>query len=452
MSVRPTPRAKRGSRLVRGADAASRRPMLLGMVVLAVAAFLLVVGFLATTGPPFQEKYRLRVTVTGEDPVLRTGQAVRIGGRLAGIISDVQPDRRRGRATVTANITKPGFRPLTADTKAYVRVHSIVYETYLELRPGKSGTELGDGDHLRASASSGVDLLEAVQLFDRKVRSDLRGTAVSTGIGVAGRGRALNAALADTPPLARDLAAQLGAATRDDGALGRIVAGASRTARGARGTRPDDVAGLITSGDLTLDTVARRREDLRLAIRRLPAFEGTFLTVAPEAEPLLDDVAALSDDLRPTVRGINATLPALNGLLANGRVLRVDVDRLADAADPVLRLARPAAFELFPVMTTLRPLNADLRTLLTRIGPYRTEYRIPGRPGLRKGTGEISQAGKRFIDATDDPVARGLAPGAPTWRVLPVFTPRPCQNPFPTPGQAGKDTMAGGACRPGGGR
>ena len=69
---------------------------------------------------------------------------------------------------------------------------------------------------------------------------------------------------------------------------------------------------------------------------------------------------------------------------------------------------------------------------------------------MHKGSGEISEAGRRFIDATDDPVARGLAPGAPAWRVLPVLTPRPCQNPFPKPGEADKDTMEGGDLPPGG--
>ena len=78
-------------------------------------------------------------------------------------------------------------------------MHSIVYETYLELRPGKGEAELADGDASAPQAASGVDLLEAVQLFDRKARRDLRRTAVGAGIGLAGRGRGLNSALADTP-------------------------------------------------------------------------------------------------------------------------------------------------------------------------------------------------------------------------------------------------------------
>ena len=330
-------------------------------------------------------------------------------------------------------------------------MHSIVYETYLELRPGTSKQKLADGGTIRTRAESGVDLLEIVQLFDQKTRANLSRTVVGLGVGVAGRGEGLNRALADTPPLARDLSAELSAATRERGALGRIVAGSSEVARGARGTRPDDVAGLIDSADTTLSAVASRRDDLGSAIDQLPSFEDSVLAVGPETRPLLDDLTALSQDLRPTVRDLNATLPVLNRVLANGRVLRDDVNAIADAADPVLDLARPAVFELFPVMTALRPLNADLRTLLERIGPYRTEYRIPGKPGVFKGSGEISEAGRRFIDATDDPVSQGLASGAPTWRVLPVLTPRPCQDPFPKPGEADKDTMKNGACSPGGG-
>ena len=443
--------ARRTRPAAHAAEVVAGRPMLLGVLVLAVGAFLLIVGFLATTGPPFQEKYRLTVTVPGDNPTLRPGQAVRIGGRLAGLVSEVEPDRKRGGSTVVANITKAGFKPLPDDTKAYVRVHSIVYETYLELRPGESRSALEDGDRLRAQATSGVDLLEAVQLFDAKSRRDLRRTVVGVGYGVADRGRELNGALADTPELASDMASQLGAATREEGALGRIVAGAARTARGARGTRDDDVAAAIGSADATLSAVARRRAELRDAIRRLPGTQDSFLAVAPQAEPMLDDLAALAVDLRPTVRSLTETLPVLTRLLTKGEILRTDVDRIADVADPVIRGARPAVYDLFGTMTALGPLNRHLTTLLTRIGPYRREYRIPGEPGVRKGSGEIAEAGRRFIDATDDPLDAGLAPGFPSWRVVPVVTARPCQNPFPKPGEADKDTIVDGQCRPGGG-
>jgi hypothetical protein len=291
-----------------------------------------------------------------------------------------------------------------------------------------------------------------VQLFDRKTRANLRTTFVNTGYGFAGRGREVNAGLAETPALARRMTSQLQAVTREPGALGRVVSGSAGTMSGLRGTRSDDVAALIVSADATLGAVAVRRDDLGRAIGELPPFEDAFLETAPRAEPLLGDLEALSRDLRPTVRSLDATLPSVARLLGRGETLRRETDEIADAADPVLDRARPVAYGLFPTLTTLGPLNRDLKTLLTRVGPYRKEYRIPGRPGTIKGSGEIAEAGRRFIDATNDPVARGLAPGSPTWRVLPVLTPRPCQNPFPRPGTADKDTIVQGRCVKGGGR
>ena len=287
----------RRARMVRDAPTPlARRPMLLGVLVLAVGAFLLVVGFLATTGPPFQEKYRMQVTRAGRTrrPARRPGGAGRRAARRADQRRRARPPTRGG-ATVTANITKPGFRPLPARHDG--------------LRPGaldrlRDLPRAAPGQRARPSwrtatacapsAASGVDLLEVVQLFDRKARRDLRGTAVNAGFGRRRPRRASSTRRSPTrPPLARDLAAQLGAATRDDGALGRVVAGAARRRRAARrGTRPDDVAGADRLG--RRDARARSRAAARTLRRTHPAgcppFEDRFLAVAPEAEPLLDDL------------------------------------------------------------------------------------------------------------------------------------------------------------------
>ena len=95
-----------------------------------------------------------------------------------------------------------------------------------------------------------------VQLFDEQTREDLQRTVVNLGFGVAGRGTELNAALANIVPLSRNLRRQLNAATREPGALGRLIAGAAATSSGLRGVRSDDVAGLIGSADETVSTIA----------------------------------------------------------------------------------------------------------------------------------------------------------------------------------------------------
>jgi phospholipid/cholesterol/gamma-HCH transport system substrate-binding protein len=419
---------KAGGRLSRRAARATenldQHKTLLGLIVIAVGVFLAFVAFISTTGPPFQPKYELEVHVPDGAPVLREGQAVRIGGKLAGLISEVSPDRENGGATVTANITKTEFRPLPADTEAYVRVHSIVYETYLELRPGGSEEELTSGDEVTTQATSGVDLLEVVQLFDEQTRESLRETVVSVGYGLAGRGVEANEALEGIAPLSRDLRAQLDAATSQPRALERLVAGAAGTASGLRGTRPDDVGALIRSSDATFATVAARAEDLRRTIELLPGFEDQLIRVSPLAETLLDDVAALAPELQPAVTALNEQLPDLNRLLSLGDTLGAEVDRIADVADPVLAAAGPVVVGLFPTMTSLGPLNADLADLQAFVKPYRDEF---------------PKAGRWFSDATSHDYEEGMRPGAPAGRVAPVLTPFPCSNAIPDPDEALKD-------------
>lgn len=412
------------AQLGQAAERATGRRTVLGLLVLAAAAFCAYVAFISTTGPPFQSRYQVKVAVPAKAPVLREGQAVRVGGRLAGLIAGVEPDRERGGTVVTANITKPEFRPLPADTEAYVRVHSIVYETYLELRPGDAEADLENGDELARRATSGVDLVEAVQLFDERARASLSDTAVNVGSGLAGRGAGLNAAFANLEQLASDLDAQLRAARSEPGALGRLVDGAARTTRGLRGERPDDVSALIEAGAATFAAAGRNDEALRAALRELPGFEAQVVSAAGLAEPLLGEAALLAGELRPAVAELAARLPALNRVLALGGDLRGGIEDVADAADPVIEAGRPVAWGLFPTMTTLGPINRDLRILLAGTRPYQPE---------------IAQAGRWLSDATSHDSPGGLAPGAPAARFLPVIGTFPCQNPIPAPGEAQKD-------------
>ena len=193
------PKTSRLNQRVSGA--ASRlddHKILLGVLVAIVGAFLAYIAFVSTTGPPFQSKYQVQVEVPADAPPLRVGQAVRIGGKLAGLISAVEPDRENGGSLVTANITKTEFRPIGKDATARVTVHSIVYATYLELYPGDTDDPMPDGGTIvQADVDSGVDLLEVVQLFDEEARTSIRKSVVNLGFGMAGRGEGLNQAFAD---------------------------------------------------------------------------------------------------------------------------------------------------------------------------------------------------------------------------------------------------------------
>jgi phospholipid/cholesterol/gamma-HCH transport system substrate-binding protein len=401
--------------------------LLLGLLVAAVGAFLAYVAFVSTTGPPFQSKYQVKVEVPADAPPVRVGQAVRIGGKLAGLISDVEPDREHGGTLVTANITKTEFRPIGEDATARVTVHSIVYATYLELYPGNTDEPMPDGGTItQEHVDSGVDLLEVVQLFDEQARESLRTTVVNVGFGLAGRGDGLNQAFATSEPTAADLNAQLSAVNEDDGALGEALVGAAATSSGLEGVRDDDISATIGSGAAVGSALAARRTELAEAIVQLRPFEDQLLESAPVAEPLFADLESTSRELEPVVHGLNAALPDVNTLLGLGPTLETESGRITTQVNPVLETTRPIVRHIYPIVAALNPLEPDVDRVVAGIRPYKKDIKLAG-------TGLAEATSTRF------PQGRGVAAGAPMGRVIPVFTCHANRNPFPGPGEGLKD-------------
>lgn len=417
-------------RVSRAAGKLDDHKLLLGLIVMAIGAFLAYVAFVSTTGPPFQSRYEIKVEVPGDSPPLREGQAVRVAGKLAGLISSVEPDRDNDGSLVTANITKTQFRPIEEDATARVTVHSIVYATYLELFPGDTGEPMESGDTIpQDRVASGVDLLEVVQLFDDEARRSLRDTVVNVGYGLAGRGSAANEANADLEPTAANLGDQLDAVTREEGAVARTLAGASATSSGLEGDRSDDVAGLIGSGSVATSAIAARSTALAAAIRELRPFENEFLASAPLAEPLLDDLAITAVELRPAVESVNRALPNLNRLLGLGNVLARETTRITAVANPVLRSTRPLVSDIYPTVASLNPLLPDVEAITETVTPYEDDIEAAG-TGLAEATSVLY------------PFGQGPGVGAPAGRVIPTLTCHRARNPFPEPGGALEDAKA----------
>lgn len=422
------PRTSRLNQRVSGVAAKlDDHKILLGALVAAVGLFLAYVAFVSTTGPPFQSKYQVKVEVPADAPPVRVGQAVRISGKLAGLISDVEPDRENGGTLVTANITKTEFRPIGTDATARVTVHSIVYATYLELYPGNTDDPMPDGGTItQENVDSGVDLLEVVQLFDEEARESLRKTVVNVGYGLAGRGDGLNQSFATSEATATNLEAQLGAVNSDEGALGEALVGAAATSSGLEGVRSDDVSATIGSGAAVGGALAARRTELADAISLLRPFEDQFLETAPVAEPLFDDLAVASQRLEPVVRGLNGALPEVNTLLGLGPTLETETSLITSQVNPVLETTRPIVREIFPVVAALNPLKPDVDSIVEGISPYKRDIKLAG-------TGLAEATSTRF------PQGRGVAAGAPMGRVIPVLTCHANRNPFPGPGEGLED-------------
>jgi phospholipid/cholesterol/gamma-HCH transport system substrate-binding protein len=394
----------------------------LGIVVALIGAALAVVAWQSVNGVPFQDRYTLKALIPEGSPIVAESDAVRISGQLAGLVTDVEPED--GATQVTMEL-RPAFAPVGNDAEAVVRVRSLVYLTYVEIHPGNVDDPMPEGGTIPVERSgSNVDLLEVVELFDRRARETLQKSIYNSGVGLAGRGGQLNAALHDLPAITRYGTPQLDALTPRPGALAELIRGEAAVFRGLGGVRTDDVGALIGSSAAVLATVAGRSAELGEAIELSRPFNDELLATAPLLDPVLEDATALSVTLTPVLDQLELALPELNRALALGDELRIQTDRLTGAIRPVLRAAAPVIRALEPTVASIDPLLESLDQLLDTVNPFEEDI-------TRSAQGMISATTTRFEGGQ-------TASGNPALRFSAAFAPpnsHRCREPFPDPGE-----------------
>ena len=389
----------------------------LGFVVAAIGGGLAFIAWSSVNGVPFQDRYTVRAMIPEGAPIVAKGDAVRIAGQLAGLVTDVEPEDG---ATQVEMSLRPQFAPIGSDARALVRVKSIVYLTYVELDPGNTDDPLPEGGTIPIQhAGSNVDLLEVVQLFDRKARETLQKSIYNAGVGLADRGTQLNAALADLDLVVTRGTDELQALTRDPGSLADFVAGAAATTRGLTGVRADDVGGLIASGGAVLATIGGRSDELGSAIDLLRPVNDEFLATAPMLDPVLADATRLSSTLTPVIGKLGTALPDLNRTLELGDELRVQTARLTGEMAPVIREAIPVLRALEPTVASVGPLLDSLKVLTSTLEPYDSD---------------VTRGARGLVEATSVPFPGGqTAPNTPALRFSAVLSQHDCRDPFPKP-------------------
>jgi ABC-type transporter Mla subunit MlaD len=198
------------------------------------------------------------------------------------------------------------------------------------------------------------------------------------GTGLVGRPAELNAAIRRANPALQQANRTLAILDGERHTLGRLI-DASDTVVGKLAARRRQVADFIDRAAAVSRTVASRRGDLDLAVRRLPP-------LLDKLEPSARDLTGFATDSRPVVRALGAAAPQVRALLG-------DFDPLAKAARPTLvklselsvtgrravRASIPVAHLLDAVTrrlpATVRvalPLVKSLRdrNVIEQIGPY----------------------------------------------------------------------------------
>ena len=124
---------------------------------------------------PFAPKgYRVQIAFPQANE-LATGADVRIAGVDVGKVVDLTVDRTDNRTLATLEIQRQ-YAPIPSDTRATLRIKTLLGETYVELSTGnRTGGALGDGGRLPdAQVAKTVDLDQILATFDPTTRAAFR--------------------------------------------------------------------------------------------------------------------------------------------------------------------------------------------------------------------------------------------------------------------------------------
>lgn len=344
-------------------------PLLGLLTVLALGAFVYV-SYTANRGLPFTASYHITAQVPNADRLIPTDE-VRIGGVRVGQVSSVSARLRAGGRpyAMVGLALSPSVARLPADTRVEVQSSSVLGQTYLELVPGRSAVRVRDGGVLPvADARSAVELTDLLDIFHRSTANAIRSTIGDFAYGVAGRGSAINTALARLPGLlgsARALSATL-AAPRTD--LAGFLHGYEAFAGSLAPVAPQ-LGGLVSAAASTFAALDAVRRPLGAMLDALPGAETAAVGALSRLRSPLDELAALTVRLRAagallphTVARVDTTLAAGTGTV---RALPRFDAALSGTFDVLGRVGRlpttPGALRrLTGLLIGLRPLLAVL--------------------------------------------------------------------------------------------
>jgi phospholipid/cholesterol/gamma-HCH transport system substrate-binding protein len=312
------------------------------MVVFAISCFgLLLYLWLAFGGAAPLKPKGYRVVVDFPEATALASQAdVRIAGVDVGKVVHIEPSTTANLTRATIQMTTR-FAPIPRDTKAILRLKSLLGETYVELTPGnRSSGPVPDGGSLPdAAVSKTVELDEIVKTFDPGTRAAFRTWMQSTAMAVRGRGADINAAFGNLPGFTESADKILQTLQTQSAAVRRTISGTGDFFA-AISARQGQLARLITASDSLFTTTAARNRDLADVFRELPRFE----------------------------RESSLTLPALTAF--------------GTRSDPVVRQLQPVADQLAPTFAATRRLAPQLDAFFRRLGPVVTASRR-GLPAFR---------------------------------------------------------------------
>ncbi|MGH2866452.1 MAG: MlaD family protein [Solirubrobacteraceae bacterium] len=327
------------------------------------------------TIPFAPEGYRVSALFR-ESGLLVPGADVRISGVNVGQVAGIS---NRGVSSYVTMDIDPRYAPLPADTRAILRVKTLLGEGYVQLSAAsRRGRSFRDGATIpNAQVGQTQSLDQVLGAFDAPTQHNFEAFLTGSATALAGQGQSLSNTIGNLDPALTELTAMVGVLDQQQTSVRGVIANGA-TVLTTLGDRSAALRTLITAGNQVLSATAARNRALTDTVDALPAFLTNLRTtlrtlggtlgyarpsldalrpVAPLLAPALHDLIRLSG---PAVKLLRAA-PGL--IAAAGRALPA-VQRFTTAFRPAVDVLLPAVRELAPTITFVAAYREELVTAM----------------------------------------------------------------------------------------
>jgi phospholipid/cholesterol/gamma-HCH transport system substrate-binding protein len=369
---------------------------------------------------------------------------VRISGVSVGKVIKLEPAGNRTEATIEL---KSDFAPIPKDSRAILRVKSLLGETYVELSPGdRKGVQLADDGTLDPGrVAPTVELDEILATFDAETRKAFQTWMESQAAAVQGRGPDINAFFGNLPgftekfdKLFETLDAQEAATSRTIATTGEVFDAISE--------REGELRGLVTDSQRLFATTAARNADLAKIFQRLPRFERESSATLPRltafgnrARPAIQQLQPAATAMGPAFAALDEVAPQFDGFFGQ-------LEDVVDASEKGLPAFDRLLGQLPPLFDAFQPFLRNANPMVDHIAKNKRE--VTGFFANTVGSTEAYDIGGQSLPGTTKNVhylrtAQVLNPESLTYYPRPLGTTR--LNPYTAPGSILSSLQTGGS-------
>jgi virulence factor Mce-like protein len=338
------------------------------------------------------EGYRFR-TAFPEATTLAEEADVRIAGVNVGKVKKKELEQGAARTVVEMELDDE-YAPIPMDSRAILRMKTLLGETFVELSPGSQfAAKLPENGQLaQGQVEDTVELDEIQRVFDNPTKRAIA-TWVRELARVVKRDRSedVNDALGNLPGFAGDGADVLKVLDVQEKALTDWIRNTG-VVFNALNRREGELSDLIVNSSRVFSATQARDDELAETIRVFPSFLREFRVsqrrlaeFARDTRPLVNDLKPVADQLGPTVRDLSgtgpdleATLKSLDPLIQESRKTLPEAVRLLRGVEPLLEAAHTFLPEFNPALSYLNFQKQQLSDFIV-VPATATAATLPGR-------------------------------------------------------------------------